>query len=305
MEKIVYPVIKWAGGKRRLAPVIASYFFDGDLLKPDSTYFEPFLGGGALMFFLKHKNAVGIDQNPELINFYNVLKTSPEELSETLENEFAPFHSESFYYEVRNRDLAPDFTKKFNKVKRAARFVYLNKSCFNGIWRVNSKGHNNVPWNHQNTVSLPSLESIMVAHNYIVENDISFVRGDYKKVLDKAKTGDFVYFDPPYDVEPLQSGFTSYTKQGFGRKQQQELKEACDKLLSNGIAVAVSNSNTDFIKQLYTKSNDGYFFYTIVDENKLRLARTIAGKASNRRYVNELLIIGKPKEKFSIDVPKK
>lgn len=294
MEKIVYPVIKWAGGKRRLAPVIASYFFDGNLLKLGSTYFEPFLGGGALMFFLKHKNAVGIDQNPELINFYNVLKTSPEELFETLQNEFAPFHSESFYYEVRNRDLASDFVKSFTKVERAARFVYLNKSCFNGIWRVNSKGHNNVPWNHQNTVSLPSLESIMSAHDYIVENNISFVRGDYKKVLDKAKTGDFVYFDPPYDVEPLQSGFTSYTKQGFGRKEQKELKNVCDQLLEKGIAVAISNSNTEFIKQLYTSSSDGYFFYTIVDENKLRLARTIAGKACNRRYVNELLIIGKP-----------
>lgn len=294
MEKIVYPVIKWAGGKRRLAPVIASYFEDGKLLKPGATYFEPFLGGGALMFFLKHKNAIGIDQNPELINFYNVLKNSPQELFETLRNDFASFHSEDFYYEVRNLDLMPDFAKKFSKVERAARFVYLNKSCFNGIWRVNSKGHNNVPWNHQNKVSLPSLESIMSAHNYIIENNISFVRGDYKKVLDKAKTGDFVYFDPPYDVEPLQSGFTSYTKQGFGRKKQKELKNICDQLLEKGIAVAISNSNTEFIKQLYTSSSDGYFFYTIVDENKLRLARTIAGKACNRRYVSELLIIVKP-----------
>ncbi len=296
MKEIVYPVIKWAGGKRRLAPVIASYFNNEKLLKPSSTYFEPFLGGGALMFFLKHKHAVGIDQNPELINFYNILKESPKELFDALQKDFAPFHSEIFYYEVRDRDLFPDFTKQFNKVERAARFVYLNKSCFNGIWRVNSKGHNNVPWNHQSRVSLPSLETIMCAHDYIVENEISFVKGDYKKVLGEAKSGDFVYFDPPYDVEPLQSGFTSYTKQGFGRKQQQELKDSCDKLLRNGIAVAVSNSNTDFIKQLYANSSDGYFFYSIVDENKLRLARTIAGKACNRRYVNELLIIGKPKK---------
>ncbi len=294
MEKIVYPVIKWAGGKRRLASVIASYFDDGDLLKPDATYFEPFLGGGALMFFLKHRNAIGIDQNPELINFYNVLKNSPRDLFDALQKEFAPFHSENFYYEVRNRDLDPDFIKKYSKVERAARFVYLNKSCFNGIWRVNSKGHNNVPWNHQNKVSLPTLESIIAAHDYIVENDISFIKGDYKKVLEKAKTGDFVYFDPPYDVEPLQSGFTSYTKHGFGRKEQKELKEVCDKLLNEGISVAVSNSNTEFIRQLYKNSVDGYFFYTIVDENKLRLARTIAGKSCNRRYVNELLIIGKP-----------
>lgn len=297
MEKTVYPVIKWAGGKRRLAPVIASRFYDDGLLKPGATYFEPFLGGGALMFYLKHKNAIGIDQNPELINFYNVLKTAPHELHEALENNFAPFHSEEFYYEVRDRDLNPEFTKTYSKVARAARFVYLNKSCFNGIWRVNSNGHNNVPWNHQNKVSLPSLESIMSAHDYIAKNDISFVHGDYKQVLKKAKAGDFAYFDPPYDVEPLQSGFTSYTKKGFGRKEQKELKEVCDKLLSEGMSVALSNSNTEFIKQLYTKSADGYSLYTIVDENKLRLARTIAGKACNRRYVNELLIIGKPKDR--------
>lgn len=112
--------------------------------------------------------------------------------------------------------------------------------------------------------------------------------------MDISITGDFVYFDLPYDVEPLQSGFTSYTKQGFGRKEQKELKNVYDQLLEKGIAVAISNSNTEFIKQLYNRSSDGYFLYTIVDESKLRLARTIAGKACNRRYVNELLIIGKP-----------
>lgn len=296
MKSNVYPVIKWAGGKRRLAPVIASLFNEDDLLKPEATYFEPFLGGGALMFYLKHKNAIGIDQNQELINFYNVLKKSPVDLYESLQKEFAPYHSESFYYEVRDRDLNPNFAKKYTKVQRAARFVYLNKSCFNGIWRVNSKGHNNVPWNHQSKVSLPSLENIIAAHDYIITNNISFKYGDYKKVLEKVNSGDFVYFDPPYDVEPMQSGFTSYTKQGFGRKEQIELKEICDQLLRKGVAVAVSNSNTDFIKQLYKNDNEGYFLYTIVDENKLRLARTIAGKACNRRYVNELLIIGKPKK---------
>lgn len=296
MKANIYPVIKWAGGKRRLAPAIADLFNDDNLLRTEATYFEPFLGSGALMFYLKHKNAVGIDQNQELINFYNVLKKSPEDLYETLQKEFASNHSEFFYYEVRNHDLDPDFTKKYTEVQRAARFVYLNKSCFNGIWRVNSKGHNNVPWNHQSKVALPSLENIIVVHDYIVANNICFIHGDYKEVLEKANLGDFVYFDPPYDVEPMQSGFTSYTKQGFGRKEQIELKEICDRLLHKGIAVAVSNSNTDFIKQLYKNDEEAYFFYTVIDENKFRLARTIAGKACNRRYVNELLIIGKPKK---------
>ncbi len=295
MDKTVYPLIKWAGGKRRLAPAIASYFEKFGLLSPKSTYFEPFLGGGALMFFLEPKRAVGIDQNVELINFYNVLKNDPKGLNDSLQKDFAPFHSEKFYYEVRGWDLRPDFERSCSNTKRAARFVYLNKSCFNGIWRVNSKGHNNVPWNHLDKVSLPGLEKIMASNDYILRHNVSFLFGDYKDVAQQAVSGDFVYFDPPYDVEPLQSGFTSYTVQGFGRNQQEELERLCHRLLESGVAVAVSNSNTRFIKDLYSKKNGDYSLYVIVDENSLRLSRNIAGQANKRRSVTELLIIGKPK----------
>lgn len=166
MSDKIYPIIKWAGGKRRLASKIADYFKDANLIKKGHTYFEPFLGGGALLFFLQPDKAVGIDQNPELINFYEVVNNKPEELYRCLQDEFYHQHSEEFYYQVRDWDRSPNFGKR-SDVERAARFIYLNKSCFNGIWRVNSKGENNVPWNHQNRVSLPTLDKIMAVHNYL------------------------------------------------------------------------------------------------------------------------------------------
>lgn len=296
MSDKIYPIIKWAGGKRRLASKIADYFKDANLIKKGHTYFEPFLGGGALLFFLQPDKAVGIDQNPELINFYEVVNNKPEELYRCLQDEFYHQHSEEFYYQVLDWDRSPNFGKR-SDVERAARFIYLNKSCFNGIWRVNSKGENNVPWNHQNRVSLPTLDKIMAVHNYLKKH-LDFYLDDYKRVLEFASKGDFVYFDPPYDVEPQQSSFTAYTKNGFGRDKQKELKELCDKLLDKGVSVAVSNSNTEFIRNLYNPEDEPRkYVYKILNDDTLRLSRNIAGKSSCRRQVNEALIIGKPKEK--------
>lgn len=293
MSDTIYPIIKWAGGKRRLASKIADYFKDAKLIKKGHTYFEPFLGGGALLFYLQPDKAIGIDQNPELINFYQVVKNKPQQLFDYLQNEFRPNHSERFYYEVRDWDRSLDFDKR-NDVERAARFVYLNKTCFNGIWRVNSKGQNNVPWNHQSKAPLPDLDKIMTAHNYLKDH-LDFYLDDYKKVSTLATKGDFVYFDPPYDVETKQSSFTAYTKNGFGRDKQKELKELCDKLLDKGVSVAVSNSNTEFIRKLYNPEGEtSKYTYTILNDDTLRLSRNIAGKISCRRQVNEALIIGKP-----------
>ena len=291
MKKPIQPVIKWAGGKRRLAPTIAECIL-GSGYRMKGTYYEPFLGGAALMLFLRPMRAVGIDQNPELINFYNVVKNNPNELFECLSQDFAPFHSEQFYYAIRAWDQRDDFHTAFTDVQRAARFVYLNKTCFNGIWRVNSSGHNNVPWNHSEKASLPSLDRILALSNYL-SSHVTFVFGDYKDVVDMAQKGDLVYFDPPYDVEENQSNFTEYTKKGFTRSDQTELKSLCDELIDKGVWVAISNSNTSFIRELY-KKDDSYSLYRVIDESKLRLARTIGAKSSSRGYVNELLIIGKP-----------
>lgn len=292
MSNPVQPVIKWAGGKRRLAATIADCLTSSSAYKRKGTYFEPFLGGAALMLFLRPAKAVGIDQNPELINFYNVVKDYPKELFECLTREFGPNHSETFYYEIRNWDRCPDYLDRYTDVQRAARFVYLNKTCFNGIWRVNSQGHNNVPWNHSDKALLPNYSKILALHNYLKKH-VSFVFGDYKHVVSLARKGDFVYFDPPYDVEYKQNSFTAYTKKGFSREDQVELKRICDLLIDQGVSLAVSNSNTAFIRDLY-KENDEYELYSFIDEGKLKLARTIGAKTSSRGYVNELLIIGKP-----------
>ena len=244
------------------------------------------------MLFLRPKRAIGINQNPELINFYTVVKDHPNELFECLHKDFAPYHSEEFYYQVRSWDQRESFAEEFTPIQRAARFVYLNKTCFNGIWRVNSRGQNNVPWNHSDKASLPSRERILKLSQYLLTH-VTFVFGDYKEVLQLAQKGDLVYFDPPYDVEENQSNFTEYTKGGFNRDDQTELKGICDTLIDRGVWVAISNSNTSFIRELY-KRDDAYSLYKVIDENKLRLARTIGAKPSSRGYVNELLIIGKP-----------
>ena len=137
----------------------------------------------------------------------------------------------------------------------------------------------------------------MAVHDYLKDH-LDFCLDDYKRVLELASKGDFVYFDPPYDVEPQQSSFTAYTKNGFGRDKQEELKELCDKLLEKGVSVAVSNSNTEFIRNLYNpKGEMPRYVYKILNDDTLRLSRNIAGKSRCRRQVNEALIIGKPKDR--------
>ena len=293
MDKPISPVIKWAGGKRRLASEIAKCILRN--ADNNGTYFEPFLGGGALMLFMCPNKCVGIDENPELINFYDVLKEEPEKLFSVLQNYFVPRHSESFYYEIRSWDRSPTYLHDRDRIERAARFVYLNKTCFNGIWRVNSQGYNNVPWNHSDKFPLPKKERFEALHAYFSKH-VKFMHGDYSTVVELAKPGDFVYFDPPYDVEPKQSEFTSYTKNGFGRKDQIKLKEICDNLIEKGAGVAVSNSDTLFINNLYSNKKD-YCVYELVKEINLTVHRNIGAKINSRKEVTELLIVGKKRIK--------
>lgn len=278
------PIIKWAGGKRK--------FVDQILSKTGNScnrYFEPFLGGGALLLNIKAKEYFCSDVNKELINFNNVLKTKPNELIKELKTNYVPNHCKKFYMSIRNIDRTDEF-KNLSNVQRAARFFYLNKNCFNGIWRVNSLGQNNVPFADRKTFTINSKHFREIA-KYYKDNNISFRNIDYKKCVGKATEGDFVYFDPPYDVEKGQSSFVAYTKSGFNQKNQKQLKELCDKLISKGVKIAVSNSDTKFIRELYS-SND-YITYEIYE--KIVVNRTIAAKSEARKKVVELLIIGRKK----------
>lgn len=285
-KKILAPIIKWAGGKRKLAPTITKFF--GKFRR----YFEPFVGGAAVMLHLLPEDAVCSDTNPELINLYDVIKNHPEELCSLLEANYIPFLGEAFYYQVRNRDrqegyLADD--SEAGRIDRAARFLFLNKTAFNGLCRVNSKGQNNVSYGKYKNPCILDKEAIMNLSRVLNEKNISFCCCDYKDTMKEAKAGDLVYMDPPYDVEEGQNSFVQYAKSGFNRDNQIELKAESDKLIVRGCKVFISNSDTTFIRELY--GNDPR--YVIHD---MSARRSIACKAESRKTVNELLIEGRPQQ---------
>jgi DNA adenine methylase len=278
------PFIKWAGGKRRFAEQIVSL-----LGQECHRYYEPFLGVAAIMLFNEYPNAFGFDTNEELINLYLVVKNDVEALIAMLEADFLPNHSKEFYYQTRCLDRQKEAYNKLSSIQRAARFVYLNKTCYNGLWRVNRKGENNVPFGRYAHPAILQSEVLRSAHDYFVKGNVNFEVADYSRVLDLAKEGDIVYFDPPYDLEPGQNSFVSYTLNGFTREDQKKLKSVCDTLVNKGVTVGVSNSNTLFIRELYTEGP--YNYYELHDE--LSAKRSIGSTAESRRDMCELFIIGR------------
>lgn len=288
MNKKLLPLLKWAGGKRKIATLII------DLIAPDldnGVYFEPFLGGGAVFFELAPKNAVCFDYNRDLIEFYRVVKNKPEELIMLLNKNYKNQNNQDFYYKVRSLDRDITIFNNLSDVEKAARFLYLNKTCYNGLWRVNSNGCHNVPFGKYVNPKILDEEAIREVSEYFNDNKIDFFHSDFSEVLKYAAKGDVVYFDPPYDIEDNQSEFVSYTKKGFNKEDQKRLKNVCDRLVEKGVIVAVSNSKTKFIADLYNGEN--YQYYTINDNIKVR--RLISSKADSRKIIEEILIIGRLK----------
>lgn len=288
MNEKMLPLLKWAGGKRKIARKIID-LIDHDL--QDGTYFEPFLGGGAVLFELLPNKAVCFDYNRDLIEFYNVVKSKPEKLIRVLEKKYKNQNDRDFYYETRELDRDEENFKRMGDVERAARFMYLNKTCYNGLWRVNSNGYNNVPFGRYVNPKILDEDGIQLASRYFNENNITFYNSDFSDVLKYANKGDLIYFDPPYDVEEKQSEFVSYTKNGFSRDDQIRLKNICDELVEMGAVVAISNSKTKFIQELFKGKN--YKYYTINDNIKVR--RVIASNVNSRKLIEEVLIIGRLK----------
>ena len=239
------PFVKWAGGKRQIIDKLKKYV-------PDefNTYYEPFVGGGALLFELSPKNAVINDSNKELMNVYECIKDEKkfEAMCREL-NTHEMKHSEEYYYTIRNMDRDK---KKFNKVvdyKRAARTIYLNKACFNGLYRVNSKNEFNVPFGKKIKVNTYEGQNLGIIHSYLNFNDITILNTDFEEAVKTAKKNDFIYFDPPYDSE--KQIFTSYTENGFGKDEQIRLAKVYKELADRGCYVMLSNYNTPLIKDLY------------------------------------------------------
>ena len=232
------PFLKWVGGKRALVDEIIAR-----MPEKFNTYFEPFVGGGALFFELKKrgmlegKKSYLFDANFELINTYNTVKNNPYELIEILK-EFQNKHSHDFYYEIRAMDRENSFTS-LPDAMRSARFIYLNKTCFNGLYRVNSKGFYNVPMGRYKNPAICDTSSILCASRALQDAEVLHV--DFAKVLDFAKKGDFVYFDPPYYPLTPTSSFTSYNQDIFLDDEQKRLFNTFVKLAQKGLHVMLSN----------------------------------------------------------------
>ena len=268
------PFVKWVGGKRQLLPVIKKL-----IPRQFNTYYEPFIGGGALFFDLAPNNAVVSDSNEELINVYNVIKNSPIELIKQLSVHEKNHDTENsnYFYQIRGLDRQVGFLDT-DYVIRAARTIYLNKTCFNGLYRVNKSGQFNSPFGTYSNPKIVDSENILSVHKFLINNKITIESKDFSTSLKSAKKGDFVYIDPPYDTDT--GNFTAYTNDGFDRFQQRFLSLTCERLHKDGVKFMMSNAPTDFILDEYSDYNIEY----------VNAKRLINSKTSKRSEVKELII---------------
>lgn len=276
MKVLIPTFVKWAGGKKQLinqfSPILPTKI---------DRYIDPFVGGGAVLFYVlktyKPKEVFIFDINEELINTYDVIKNDVENLIKELKK-LTQLHSKENYYKIRSENptlLSP--------LKRASRFIYLNKTCFNGLYRVNSKGGFNVPMGkYKNPLICP--EEDLREISKLLKN-VKIINAGFEECLRYSKEGDFVYFDPPY--YPIKkSSFTTYAKENFLEKEQEQLKEIFSKLDKKGCKIMLSNSDTKFIKELYQDHNISF----------VKATRMINCDGNNRGKINEVVITNFTKE---------
>ena len=269
------PVVKWAGGKRQIIEKIKAA-----LPGQFNSYYEPFVGGGAVLFELAPKTAVINDVNQELLAIYKCLQDR--ELFDLMVEELDKHeanHSEDYYLEVRAWDRNPRF--ELEPIwKRAARAIYLNKACFNGLYRVNAKGYFNVPSAKKEKVKTYDAQNLEEIYEYFSNENVQILNGDFVEACRTAKSGDFVYFDPPYDVPEDKGSFTAYSKFDFTKEDQIRLANCFKKLSEKGVKCMLSNHNTPFINELY----EGFNIQVITAR------RNINSKGDARGAVEEVII---------------
>jgi DNA adenine methylase len=266
------PFIKWVGGKRQLIPEIHAR-----LPKMIKHYFEPFVGGGALLWTLEKEAIESItinDYNTDLVNLYNTVKFNPNDLITDLNRHI---NEENYFYATRNLDREPSFSSLSN-VQKASRFIYLNKTGFNGLYRVNSKGQNNVPFGRYANPKIADEPNIMACSQFLA--DVNILNGDFEGIKPFLTKNSFVYFDPPYAPLSATSSFTGYTDQGFGDDMQLRLKQFCDYIHEIGGQFMLSNSSVPIIYDLYKD-------YRI---HEVLANRAVNCKASGRGKIKEVLI---------------
>lgn len=275
-KEIPHPFLKWVGGKRQVIPQIKKYI-------PESycQYFEPFIGGGALFFDLEPKKAYINDINKILISAYKNIKNHPCEIIKKLENLQKLFYEKNneerkaYFYEIRD-----DFNNaEYDSFLKTSYIIFLNKTCYNGMYRENSKGKFNVPFGRYKNPKILDKKNILAVSKLL--QNVTITDYPFEKAVENAKCGDFIYFDPPYHPLSTTSNFTSYSNDGFTKEDQVRLRDVFKDLDKRGCFVILSNSDTKFIREIYK----GF------TQKIITAARSINCKATGRGKINELLIM--------------
>lgn len=274
------PILKWAGGKRKLVSEITKLINKIYKNGLEQKLYEPFFGGGSLSFALEHKKTVINDINPELYNLYLQIKEHPDDIIKELKNHQKK-HSKEYYYQIRELDRKGTFSK-MSPVKKAARVVYLNRTCFNGLYRVNSNGFFNVPIGRTTSKNFVFEDRIRAISAYLNSSNVVLLNVDFERALEGLDKNDLVYFDPPYDYE-TKNGFVSYAKTGFSHEDLMRLKKTCDSVISKGGHIIVSNNNTKFVRELFLSDKKYKVEY-------IKVQRHISGNNTGRKKVEEVLI---------------
>lgn len=248
MTKTIKPFVGWAGGKSQLLPEIETEIKRAGQF---DTYYEPFVGGGAVLFDLLPQKAVINDYNEELINAYRTIR---DDLPNLLIELSKLHNSKEDFYNIRAWDREPDYAN-LSKAKKAARFIYLIKTCFNSLYRVNRKGFFNTPYGRKRTIQIVDQDNLTAISQYLNNNEIAITSGDFAKVLTQVKPNSLVYLDPPYVPLTATASFTSYTSVGFNKSDQECLAQSCQHLDRIGAKFIASNSDTELVHELYQQFN--------------------------------------------------
>ncbi|MEO0408488.1 MAG: DNA adenine methylase [Cyanobacteria bacterium P01_A01_bin.135] len=263
------PFIKWVGGKTQLLPELMRR-----IPQSGDRYFEPFLGGAALFFHLQPRHAVLTDINADLVSLYQVIRDDVEALIADMGRHI---YDKDYYYNLRRIDRTADYGT-WTPVQRASRLIYLNKTCYNGLYRVNSKGQFNVPFGRYTNPTIVDAENLRACSQVL--QGVAVEQADFRRVRDRAKPGDFVYFDPPYAPLSATANFTGYTKDGFDRDMQYALRDLCRELDQVGVRFMVSNSSAPLVRDLYAEFKVELVYAT----------RLVNSKAGRRGKVPEVLV---------------
>jgi DNA adenine methylase len=273
------PFIKWAGGKSQLLPALTQR-----LPQQFKRYHEPFLGGGAFYFHLYNtgkltEGATLSDYNPELVLCYQVVRDQLDDLIEALQPHQQNRLDPQYFHEVRSWDRQADFAQR-SPVERAARTIYLNRTCYNGLYRLNKLGQFNAPFGYYKNPQICDVDNLRLASQALQYAELRV--DDFWQVSQRAQTGDFIYFDPPYVPVSTTASFTTYTGQTFGLDHQQRLADLFNSLQQRGIYGMLSNSSTPITHQLYQANGN-----TI---NIVMASRKINSIASKRGEIEEILV---------------